>query len=542
MNSRGGIDGARPAVRAKSRSGGSIATVLLAFIAVIAALVAGGCQDRAARDAASGGSAASGGKAKSSSAGSVITIAVLPFDNVSGETANDYVSTGFAEELARMVGGLAPANVRVIAPESARWFKRSEQDVAAAATELGAQFVVRGSVERHSEVVKIAAEVMPTAGGAVKWSTTHECDMKDAGAQLKEMAQAVVRAAAGLGTEIVDREPGRGSAKFSMVYDTHIKARVLLVEAGPDELLQVIELYENSLQMDPEFRLTYAGIGLAHQAAGDLPSAKWGARMNVVKGRSRGMKSMERGEEFCEARTLAAIALTRIDGRWAQGEEAFQRAIALNPSYVPARAAYSDFLSATGRTADAIAQAELVCTLDPLAASARALLGERRLEAGDAAGATKEFTGAIALDTTCLPARIGLTSTLIQQKKYDEAIAMATSAVDQSERSAPAMAQLARALAGAGRADEARALLDELETRVAKSFVSPYAMAVAAASIGDTEAAFGLLDKAILDRSRPVGLIDRDPAIASLRSDPRYETVRVKLGLAAPPPQPPPQP
>jgi len=515
-----------------------VAAIAAACVALIAALAAGGCQDRSARDAAPGGGAGAAPGDPSAKPGNVVTIAVIPFDNTSGEKAYDYVGTGFAEEMALMVGGLAPNNVRVIAPESARWFKRSEQDVAAAATELGAQFVVRGSVDRRAEVVKIAAEIVPTSGGKAKWSDTAECDMKDAGAHLKEMARAVVGAATGSRAELTDREPARGVAKFSIVYDTYIKARVMLVEAGPDELLEIIDLFENALEMDMDFRPTYVGIGLSHQAAGDLPTAKWGARMNIVKARSRGMKSMEKGDEFCEARTLAAIAQMRIDGRWDQADENFHRALALNPSYVPARIAYSDFMSARGRTAEALAQASLVCKLDPLSATARALLGARRLEAGDAAGAASEFTAAIALEATCLPAQLGLASALVEQKKADEAIAIATAAVDQTERSAPAVAQLARALGAAGRTDEARALLAELEERVATKFVSSYAMAVAAASVGDTEKAFAMLDRAILDRPRAIVLIDRDPAMASLRADPRFEAAKVKLGLAAPPPQP----
>lgn len=524
----------RPERRARLR--GVAPRLAVACVAIFAAAVATGCQDRAARDGAPGqGSAAAGGSSK---AAKTVTIAILPFDNTSGEKGYDYVGTGLAEEMALMVGALAPENVRVIAPESARWFKRSQQDVAAAATDLGAQFVVRGSVARAAEVVTIAAEIVPTAGGGAKWSDTRECDMKDAGAQLKEMARAVVGAATGSRAELVDREPARGVARYSIVYDSYIKARESLVEASPDALEDAIRTFENALEMDGDYRPTYLGIGLAYQAAGDLPISKWGARMNIVKARSRGMKSMEKGDEFCEARTLAAIAQMRIDGRWEQAEESFKRALTLNPSYVPAHLAYSEFLSAKGRTAEAIARATLACALDPLSATARAALGARRLEAGDTEGAAGDFSAAAALESTCLPAQLGLVSTHLEQKRVDEALAIATAAAEQSERSSPALAQLARALAAAGRTDEALALLAELEARLATKFVSPYSMAVIAASAGDTDKAFAMLDKALLDRPRAIVLIDRDPAMASLRQDPRYETVRIKLGLAAPKPQP----
>lgn len=520
----------------------------LAVALMSAALLAGaGCQQRAAREeGADGGQKQNGATAGEKAGGNpsaavgepapppggYTVIAILPFENASGDAGADEVATGLAEELARMAGGMAPADVRLIAPESARWFQRTGQEPTAALADLGAQFVVRGRANKATEVVTIEAEMLSTSDGRSRWSDTRTCEMKDAGMQLKDVARQVLASATGRKADsFSDREPARSAARFSMVYETYVRGRADLVELTPEALEETIEEFTSILNMDFEFRPTYLGIGLCHAFAGDLPSGKWGARMNVVKARARGMKSMEKSDEFCEARALAALAQQRIDETWTVAEDNYRRSIALNPSYVTARIWYSDLLAASKRHDEAIAQAEAARAIDPLSAGTRAVLGERRLDAGDLAGAARDFEAALMLDAASLPARVGLAECHRRAGRFDEALAAAQAAAEQSERAAPALAELARVHVAAGRPDDARKILAELEARTQSAYVSAYAMAQVAAALGDTEAAFRFLDLAVVDRPRALMFLDVDPALDGIRSDPRFASARQEIGV-----------
>jgi TolB-like protein/Tfp pilus assembly protein PilF len=527
----------------------AVAARWLAVALMSTALLAGaGCQQRAAREEGADGAqkqngAAAGEKAGGNPSAAVAgdpapaprgytVIAILPFENASGDAGAEEVATGLAEELARMAGGMAPEDVRFIAPESARWFQRTGQEPAAALADLGAQFVVRGRANKASEIVTIEAQMLSTSDGGTRWSDTRTCDMKDAGMQLKDVARHVLASATGRDADsFTDREPARGAARFSMVYETYVRGRADLVELTPETLEETIEEFTSILNMDFEFRPTYLGIGLCHAYAGDLPSGKWGARMNVVKARSRGMKSMEKSDEFCEARALAALAQQRIDETWTIAEDNYRRSIALNPSYVTARIWYSDLLAASKRHDEAIAQAEAARAIDPLSAGTRAVLGERRLDAGDLAGAARDFEAALMLDAASLPARVGLAECHRRAGRFDEALAAAQAAADQSERATPALAALARIHAAAGRSDDARKVLTEMEARRKEAYVSSYAMAQVSAALGDTEAAFGFLDLAVVDRPRALMFLDVDPALDGIRSDPRFASVRQEIGV-----------
>jgi tetratricopeptide (TPR) repeat protein len=509
--------------------------IALALMGV--ALFAGtACQQRGgggdgAQNEAAGANAGAGTVAGKSREGHTI-IAILPFETTAGDATSEEIATGLAEELARMAGGMAPAEVRFIAPESARWFRRMGQEPAAALAELGAQLVVHGRVNKEFENVTFETEMLSTSDGKQRWSDTRTCEMKDAGMQLKDMARQVLAKATGRKADsFVDREPARGAARYSMVYETYVRGRADLVELTPDALEETIKEFESVLNMDFEFRPTYMGIGLCYAFAGDLPSAKWGSRMNVVKARSRGMKSLEKNDDFCESRALAGLAQQRIDETWSVAEDSYKKSLELYPSYVTARLWYSDLLAASKRHDEALAQAEAARALDPLSAGTRAVLGERRLDAGDVAGAAQDFEAALALDSASLPARLGLAECHRRSGRLDEALAAAQAASEQSERATPALAELALVHAAAGRPDDARAILEDLRARSQGTFVAPYSMAQVAAALGDTEAAIGFLQRAEVDRSRALMFLDIDPALDGIRSDPRFASVRQEIGV-----------
>jgi tetratricopeptide (TPR) repeat protein len=213
---------------------------------------------------------------------------------------------------------------------------------------------------------------------------------------------------------------------------------------------------------------------------------------------------------------------------WEGAEEAYRRAIDLNPNYATAHDGYAMFLSARGRFDEAVEQISRAGDLDPLSLIIAVHAGWPVYFARDYEGAIRRFRKALELDENFIPAHGWLGMALGQQRRYAESIDAFHRALE-VDRIPILRTMLAHTYAIAGERDRALALLEELEAEKAQRYISPYDIGIVYAGLGDTTAALAHLRAAVEDRSAWLVFLNVDPRLDGLRDEPAFREIAMQL-------------
>ncbi len=168
---------------------------------------------------------------------------------------------------------------------------------------------------------------------------------------------------------------------------------------------------------------------------------------------------------------------------------------------------------------------------EPLSLIANAAVGWALYYAGRYDAAITQYRNTIELDRTFAMGHLWLGHALVQIGAFEEAIAEYEAAIPLSGRSAIIIASLARAHVGAGRRSAAEHLVTELDAMAGRRFVPQYYIAGTFAAAGDRDEAFSRLERALAEREHELVFLVVDPALASLRPDPRFASLATRIGL-----------
>jgi tetratricopeptide (TPR) repeat protein len=217
-----------------------------------------------------------------------------------------------------------------------------------------------------------------------------------------------------------------------------------------------------------------------------------------------------------------------FDWDWEGAEEAYLRAIELNPNYATAHDGYSMLLSARGRFDEAVEQNSKAADLDPLSLIIAVHAGWPFFFARDFESAIKRFRKALELDEKFIPAHGWLGLALGQQRRYSEASEAFARALE-VDPIPILLAMLAHTRAIAGEREEAQALIGLLDGERESRYISPYDIAVIHAGLGETREAIANLRKAVEDRSAWMVFLNVDPRLDTLRDEPAFAQLAAAL-------------
>lgn len=193
-----------------------------------------------------------------------VMLAVLPFDNLTGDSSQEYFSDGLTEEMIGRLGNLAPEKLGVIARTSVIGYKREMQPLDRLARDLGVQYVLEGSVRRDGQRVRITAQLIQVRDQTHVWTRQYDRELTGVLAVQSEIAQAVA-------SEIrfaLDERPPAASEALSPVgygaYDLYLKGRYFWNKRTREGLQRAIELFELALAKDSAYARAYAGLGDAY--------------------------------------------------------------------------------------------------------------------------------------------------------------------------------------------------------------------------------------------------------------------------------------
>ncbi len=460
------------------------------------------------------------------------SIAVLPLDNLSGDPSQDYFVDGMTDELTTDLAKVG--SLRVTSRTSVMRYKGTKKGLPEIARELNVEGIVEGSVMRSGNRVRITAQLIHAPTDRHLWAETYERDLGDGLRLQSEVAQAIAQQVRAQLTPQQQAQLRSAPAVNPEAYEAYLRGRYYLSNhftmAQPLNLAK--SYFEESVRKDPGFALAYSGLAdsyvyLAFFRQGQLSPDRAYRSAKEALG-----KALELDDSIGEAHDTLGLLSWRFEWDWAAAEREFNRAIALAPSYSCAHEDRSIFLSFTGRRAEALAEVAKSNELDPGPSSAMAESGAY-YQLRDYKSLVEASRRAVVSNPNEWVEHNNLGVGYEGTGKLLEAISEYQKAIEMSNGDQDATASLAHAYAAIGRRAEAEKILRDLKQKSKSVYVSPYVIATIYAGLGDNDRAFEFLEKAYQERSLEISWhIKADLRIDNLRSDPRFQNLLRRVGLA----------
>ncbi len=423
-------------------------------------------------------------------------LAVLPFENLSGDAGQDYFSDGLTEEMIAQLGQLQPAKLGVIARTSVARYKTTPETAAQIGRELGVGYLLEGSVRRADGRVRITATLVQTGDQTELWAETYERPLTDVLSIQKEIAEKITQS---LSLQILPTS----SDQFASLpvnlesYDKYLLGMHELEQGTRESDNKALEYFQQAIAKTPDDARLYVALAETYFALRTYYSSP---REVMPQAKQAVLKALELDPNLASAHAALGDVSLLYDWNWPVAEMEYRRALQINPSLPYAQLGYADYLATLGRFDEAIAYIQQAYTVDPLAVGSR----DEALWIYYFSGRLKE-TVEQAQKTIELEPQAGLPYAMLALAYADmgqrtEAVAAAEKVSSLSD-SPSVLGTAASALARAGEHDEALQLL-ERSLQLAKSrYVCQFIVAGVYADLGQIEKAFAAMDEAYRDRS-----------------------------------------
>ena len=454
------------------------------------------------------------------------SIAVLPFDNLSGDPQNAYFSEGVQDEILTRLAKIA--ELKVISRTSTQRFKSAPEDLRQIAQQLGVANILEGSVQKANDQVRVNVQLINALTDTHLWADTFDRKLTDIFAVETEIAKTVADMLQAKLTGSEQHVIAARPTENSEAHQLYLKGRFFWNKRTGNDLKKSIDYFEQAIAADPSYALAYAGVADGYVF---LPGYNAGAPRDCYpKAMAAAKKALELDDTLAEAHTTLALAIWYYEFDFAQANREFQRAIELNPNYAIAHQQYgNNTLSALGRFDDAIGEGKRAVELDPLSLIINADLGTDYYFARRYDESIAQLRKTVELDPGFYYVRLNLGEALAAKGALDEAIAEYQKAHALNDDPF-ALGLLGHAYASSGNKAEALKILDQLKELSKQHYVSAYSFAVLYVGLGDKEEALRWLEQAYQDRAgNDIGWIRVDSILNPLHGDPRFEAIAEKI-------------
>ena len=463
---------------------------------------------------------------------SVPSIAVLPFENMSEEAANEYFADGITEELINVLSKVR--GLRVTSHASAFSFKGSRIDIPSVAGKLNVATILEGSVRKAGKRVRITAQLVEVATDSHLWSDTYDRDLEDIFAVQDDIAQAVVTqlrwallgekrgssASAFVKAEV--RDAARGQSANAEAYRLYLQGRSLVSRRTQAGVAAAIEYFRQAVDLDPKYALAWAAMARAMAIEAGIGWARYEEGFDHAREAANRALSLE--PDLAEGHAALGLIRSGYDWDWSGADQSMQRALDLAPGNAEVLLAAAEVASTLDHLDEAVTLCQRAIAVDPLNVQAHRNLGKFRVFAGLLDQA--EVALAKALDLNPLGGMIysSLGRIYLDQGRLAEALL----AFEKESHDGFRLLGLSMAYHALGRLAPSSAALEQLGELPVHAFLN----AQANAYCGNVDQAFEWLERAYAQHNPGLSQLKLQPALRSLYGDSRWPAFVKKVGLA----------
>ena len=449
---------------------------------------------------------------------SIRSLAVLPFENLSGDADEDYFADGMTDEVISRLSGIGA--LRVISRTSVMPYRETRDPLPEIARKLRVEGIVEGAVQRSGDRVRITAKLLHAETDRSLWAGTYERDLPDVLRLQSEVASAIAEEVRVRVTPEERTRLGWSRVVDPAAYQHYLRGRFFQGRWNSDKAAAE---FRRAVEADPKHALSWSGLAESelynHPPLEVMPRAEKAA-----------LRAVALAPDLGEAHAVLGLVRTFWNWDWAGAEASFRKAVALDPGSADVRHRFSHVLAATGRLKEAIAQSRQALALDPLSPNVSHYLGRLYYFDHDLDRAVEQLRTAIELDPQNVWAHLFLGLTYEMQGKGDEALRHRMRSAMLGGASPQILAKLQEASSQLGYAALRLKVLD-LEAAQARMPLASSSLSLGYARLGEKEKALYWLEKAFESHTRDLIYLKVEPSYDPLRVDPRFQALLARLKL-----------
>lgn len=450
-------------------------------------------------------------------------LAVLPFEDLSESGGQAHFSLGMTDELITTLSRLP--GLRVAARTSSSTAKARLGDARAIGDALHVDALLDGSVRRAGDSLRVSVQLVNTSDGSARWSNTYDGSLRDVFSMQERIARAVASA---LEIELAaSRRLVSQPTTDIDAYQLYLRGRLALAQRTNTSLHEAARFFQQVVDRDPSSARAWTGLADAYAV---LALNYWGPPGDYfARAKAAALRAVELDSTIAEAQASLATVSFLYDRNWRAAEQAFLRAIAIDPNYPTAHYFYSIFLSGRLRHNEAVSEGEKARALDPLSPPLAQGAGMAHVLGGRAAEAVPLLREATARfpDYYFPYAWLGLA--LARSGQPDEGIAAGRRALQLAPGNVLVEAFLGMTLAAAGLREEALQVAERIAARPGDAIPFTY-LARIYATLGDEDRAFTWLARAVRAHEGQVATM-LTAGFENIRDDPRFDAIARQAGV-----------
>ncbi len=457
-----------------------------------------------------------------------IRLAVLPLNDYSDESKDEYFSDGLTEELITQLSGLNPLRLGVIARTSTSRYKNTQKSIREIGHELDADYVLEGSVRRAGERVRINAQLIDARDETHVWAESFERDMGDVLLLQDEVSRSVARS---IRVKLAPQDRTQFASLYHVdpeAYDAYLQGRFHWLKMCGSGWKQARSYFESAIAKDPGYAAPYSGLADCY-----LKQGQYGFRPPkeaLPLARDTALRAISIDPTLAEAHGSLALILCLYDWDWTGAEHEFRSALMFGPQMGVLHGWYSWFLLAMGRNEESLREAQLALVLEPFGNMTNTMMGWHSLVQGDYGLSDVYFRKAIEMEPDAFLPYLLLGMVRIAESRIEEAIPLINKSTQLLGTDSGA-GILAAAYARSGQQEKIERLREDLIKKSEETFVPTSLFAMLAMIMGELEQTFEWLDKAYEERDSALVMLNCNPAFQPIRSDPRFQTLLRRMNF-----------
>jgi TolB-like protein len=449
-----------------------------------------------------------------------VTLAVLPFENLGGDPARDYLIDGLTEEAIAAIGQIDADHLAVIGRTSVNHYKRTNKNLAEIAAELNAVYLLEGSVRAEGGRLRITARLISAHDQAQIWSATYDSEPGSVLTLQRELSSAIaeqvrLKLMPERLTALAQRQSHNAAA-----YDLYLRGRYFWNQLTPASTRRALEYYRQATDLDRNYALAWSGLADAYASSvitSDVqPSQVWPLAKEAAA------HAIRAAENLAESQTSLGFVNLFLNWEWPVAEVAFRRAVELDGNNPLAHRMLGVVLSHLQRHDEALRSMKRARELDPFYAMYHALSAMLAFHAGDYSAALEFGRQSTVVDPEFWIGYFQLAQVYEQLGKTELALEALANAGRFSGGNSKVLGLRGYILAKIGRHDEARQVITTLDSISRERYIPPNATALIHAGLNEPDATFQWLNRAFEARDVHLIFLPLDPKWNSLRPDPRF--------------------